>query len=75
MTHSTYQLLLNRGRKAGLTTRELNSALASHPVAGRENAPGQFDANGYISTISETGQRVVTPVTMAAMISSSTTQG
>ena len=28
---SDYNLLLNRGRKAGLTTRELYSALATQP--------------------------------------------
>ena len=51
-------LLLQRGRKAGLTTRELNLALASRPVAGEDGRPGQPDCNGYVWDINEHGQRV-----------------
>ena len=56
---SNYQSLLNRGRKAGLTTRELNLALASQPAAGEDNVPGQPDCNGSVWTINEHGQRVL----------------
>ena len=58
MNRSNYQSLLNRGRKAGLTTRELNLALASRPVSGEEQSPGQPDCNGSVWTINEHGQRV-----------------
>jgi hypothetical protein len=58
MQRSNYQSLLNRGRKAGLTTRELNSALASRPVSGEEQSPGRPDCNGSVWTINEHGQRV-----------------
>jgi hypothetical protein len=56
-----YQTLLNRGRKAGLNTRELYSAMASRPCEGSDVAPGQADANGYVCTINEHGHRVYRP--------------
>ena len=62
MSHSHYHLLLSRGRKAGLTTRELNSALSVHPVAGDEQQPGHADCNGYVSGIDANGHRTVRPV-------------
>jgi hypothetical protein len=55
---SNYQSLINRGRKAGLNTRELNSALAGRPVTGDDQTPGQPDCNGSIWTIDEHGHRV-----------------
>jgi len=55
---SNYQSLLNRGRKAGLNTRELNSALAGRPVSGEDQVPGQPDCNGSVWTINEQGMRV-----------------
>jgi hypothetical protein len=58
MTRSNYQSMLSRGRKAGLNTRELNSALAGQPVSGDEHGPGQPDCNGSVWTINEHGQRV-----------------
>jgi hypothetical protein len=54
---SNYQTLLHRGRKAGLTAQELNSALASQPILSEEQQ-GQPDCNGYVWTINENGQRV-----------------
>jgi len=59
MSHrSNYQSLLSMGRKAGLTTRELNSALAGQPVTGTDQTPGQPDCNGSVWTINEHGHRV-----------------
>jgi hypothetical protein len=60
-SQSTYHLLLSRGRKAGLTARELNSALSSRPVEGDEQQPGQADCNGYVSGIDARGHRTVRP--------------
>jgi hypothetical protein len=57
MRHSDYHLLVSRGRKAGLTTRELNSALSSRPVLGSEQQPGQLDCNGYVTGIDANGHR------------------
>jgi hypothetical protein len=55
---SNYNLLVSRGRKAGLTARELNSALSSRPPLGEETQPGQPDCNGFVWDINEQGQRV-----------------
>jgi hypothetical protein len=54
---SSYHLMLSRGRKAGLTARELNSALATQPVIGEEQARGQTDCNGFISVVDAHGHR------------------
>jgi hypothetical protein len=62
MHNSSYQMLLSRGRKAGLTTRELNQALATRPVAGDEPGPGQADPNGYVAGIDARGHRTYRPV-------------
>jgi hypothetical protein len=51
-------MLVQRGRKAGLTTRELNLALSSRPVHGEDAVPGQPDCNGCVWDINEHGQRV-----------------
>ena len=62
MSHTShYQTLVNRGRKAGLNTRDLYSAIASLPVAGSVGAPGQADGNGYVSSLTEQGTRIYRP--------------
>jgi hypothetical protein len=58
MRHRDYNLMLSQGRKAGLTSRELNSALSMQPVEGGEQ-PGQPDCNGYISEIDASGHRTL----------------
>jgi hypothetical protein len=58
MNHRT---LINWGRKAGLTTSELYSALtARRPEAG-DSVSGQTDGNGFVPGYSEKGQRVYRP--------------
>lgn len=60
MNHrSNHQSLLNRGRKAGLNTRELNSALAGQPVTQGDQTTSQPDCNGSVWTIDENGHRVL----------------
>jgi hypothetical protein len=59
---SDYHLMLSRGRKAGLTARELNSALALQPVVGGEQLPGQTDCNGFVSGVDAQGRRTFTQV-------------
>jgi hypothetical protein len=54
---SDYNLLLSRGRKAGLTTRELYSALATQPAVGGEQTLGQADCNGFVAGVDEQGRR------------------
>jgi hypothetical protein len=57
MSYNThYQTLINRGRKAGLNTRELYPAIASLPVLG--GVPSQADSNGYVSSVTPEGSRV-----------------
>jgi hypothetical protein len=51
-------LLLQLGRKAGLTARELNLALASRPAHGEEGQSGLPDCNGFVWDLNEHGQRV-----------------
>lgn len=57
-----YQVLLNRGRKAGLTTRELYSAMAGRPVEGGDDLLGRADCNGYVPSINSQGQRIYRPL-------------
>jgi hypothetical protein len=56
-----YRTLINRGRKAGLNTRELYSAMSARPSEG-EQAPGQADTNGFVSSINQYGRRVYRPL-------------
>jgi hypothetical protein len=59
---SHYQMLINRGRKAGLSTRELYSAMAGRPVEGADDNLGRADCNGFVSSINQQGQRVFRPL-------------
>jgi hypothetical protein len=53
--------LINRGRKAGLTTRELYSALGSRPLEGSDSG-GQSDPNGFVPSIDQSGHRTFRPL-------------
>jgi hypothetical protein len=56
-----YRTLIDRGRKAGLGTSELYSALtARRPEAGDHNV-GQTDGNGFVPGVAVNGQRVYRP--------------
>ncbi|HBI46710.1 MAG TPA: hypothetical protein DDY78_28230 [Planctomycetales bacterium] len=61
MSHSSYLTLINRGRKAGLGTRELYAAMSTRPSEGVDEAPGQVDGNGFVSTYNQQGKRVYRP--------------
>jgi hypothetical protein len=56
MTRTNYHLMVNRGRKAGLSTREICPALSTQPVDGSEQ-PGLMDCNGMVSTVTPEGHR------------------
>jgi hypothetical protein len=56
-----YRTLINRGRKAGLNTRELYSALAARAAEG-SGSLGRADTNGYVSTITPSGRRIFRPL-------------
>jgi hypothetical protein len=53
--------LINRGRKAGLTTRELYTALGGRPAEGSDQG-GRADTNGYVSSINQRGLCVYRPL-------------
>ena len=59
--HSPYQAMVDRGRKAGLSTRELYPALAARPPWGDEQAPGQPDGNGVVWAVDPRGRPVCRP--------------
>ena len=60
MSHTDPRTLIARGRKAGLTTRELYAALTARPPEGAER-PGQSDGNGYVSDYNGQGRRIYRP--------------
>lgn len=57
-----YRTMINRGRKAGLTTRELYSAMSTRPMEGSDQILGQSDCNGFVSSFNQHGQRVYLPL-------------
>lgn len=61
MSLTDNRTLLTRGRKAGLNTAELYSAMVTRPVEGRDQT-GQADPNGFVSGYNQQGQRVYRPV-------------
>jgi hypothetical protein len=60
MIHSDYRTLVDRGRKAGLRTSELYSAISARPLELSDPA-GEADGNGFVSGINQNGQRVFRP--------------
>jgi hypothetical protein len=65
---SDYHRMLSRGRKAGLTARELNLSLALQPVVGNERSLAQADCNGFISGVDAQGHRIFTPIGEAPVV-------
>ena len=61
MARTIDSTLIHRGRKAGLGTHELYTALATRPPEAGDQAPGQADGNGFVPEFDETGQRVYRP--------------
>jgi hypothetical protein len=62
MSRSDYRTLLNHGRKAGLSTREIYSALASRPAEAHDISNRQADGNGFVSEYTKGGNRVYRPM-------------
>jgi hypothetical protein len=62
MSRSDYRTLVNLGRKAGLRTSELYSALASRPPTAHDPSQGQADSNGFVSGQTQTGRRIYRPL-------------
>jgi hypothetical protein len=57
-----YHVLISRGRKAGLTTRELYAAMAACSAEGTDAGLGRADCNGFISSVNPQGQRAYRPL-------------
>jgi hypothetical protein len=60
--NSNYRTLINRGRKAGLTTGEIYSAMATRPTEGTDLSQGELDGNGFVTSYDAKGRRVIQPV-------------
>ena len=56
-----HHALMSRGRKAGLNTRELYSAIATQPLEGSDRSMGQSDCNGFVSSVNPRGHAVYHP--------------
>ncbi|OAI40681.1 hypothetical protein AYO40_04530 [Planctomycetaceae bacterium SCGC AG-212-D15] len=61
MRHISEQRLIDRGRKAGLKTSELYSALASQPLETGDRPAGATDGNGFVSAIGWQGRPTYRP--------------
>src|SRR5262245_45644542 len=57
MNRSSIRRMLDRGRKAGLSTSDLYRALTARPAIAGDAGPGQTDCNGYVSQVNANGQR------------------
>jgi hypothetical protein len=60
MRRSSYQTLIDRGRKAGLRTTEMYAALSSEPMTAEDEA-GQVDGNGLIAGYDDHGHPIFEP--------------
>jgi hypothetical protein len=58
---SNYHALINRGRKAGLSTRELYPAMSAQPVEGGEQSLGRTDGNGFVLSVNAQGHATYRP--------------
>jgi hypothetical protein len=61
MSHTDNRTLINRGRKAGLSTNDLYRALASRQRGDVDPALGRGDCNGYVPTYTQEGQCTYRP--------------
>jgi hypothetical protein len=58
MPRSSYRHLIDRGRKAGLKTSELYSALAGHRFTQFDVEAGKRDGNGFTAGLDASGRQV-----------------
>jgi hypothetical protein len=66
MSRTDYRTLVDRGRKAGLRTNELYSALNGGAREGVDRLLGVTDSNGFVSSFDRHGQLVYHPVNSQA---------
>jgi len=60
MRRSDYYRLIDRGRKAGLTTGELYRAMTGQRPEATETV-GETDGNGFVAEVDAQGQTVYRP--------------
>jgi hypothetical protein len=60
--NSDYNLIIQRGRKAGLNTRELYSALNTRAEGNGEPQVTEADCNGYAVGFDADGHRIFEPI-------------
>lgn len=63
MRRIDYRTLVDHGRRAGLRTSELYSALGGRPPEGRDAVTARADENGYALHYGEHGERTYEPAT------------
>jgi hypothetical protein len=61
MSHTNYRTLVNQGRKAGLRTSELYTALSSRPPEASDSSNGHSDGNGFRLGYTQDGRPVYRP--------------
>jgi hypothetical protein len=61
MSHTDYRTLIDRGRKAGLGTSELYTALTARRPEASDRV-GQSDSNGYVPDYGSNGRRQYHPM-------------
>jgi hypothetical protein len=59
--HTNYRALINRGRKAGLTTGEIYSAMGTRSGEGTALTPGMLDGNGFVTAYDQQGRLIYRP--------------
>lgn len=63
MGRSDYRTLIDRGRRAGLSTSELYQAMATRPMEAGQQGSGRTDSNGFVSNFDKYGHQVFRPLT------------
>jgi hypothetical protein len=61
LARTDYRTLISLGRKAGLRTTELYSAMAARRPEAGDGVADAGDGNGYVPGYSPNGQRVFCP--------------
>ena len=61
MGHTDYRTLIDRGRKSGLKTSELYSALTARQPQPGDYRNGQTDGNGFVPAFDQQGHPVYKP--------------
>ena len=61
MRPTDYRVVVDRGRKAGLTTADLYCALTARRREAGDRYFGEADGNGFVAAFGQNGQNVFRP--------------